>query len=252
MEKYKYLVVLTLALGFTAPLGSSTPYEQYLEEEVGQRAFGQKDWEKATDGLSYDEPASRKKRREEAEKRRRQGDRAGGERYESMRRQSGSTMDSELAAIILKSLAILIIAVVLIILLRAMLGLEAIPRNKKIERKASSGSPINLEDIEDNIHESDLEAYIRQALAEGNHALAIRLYYLAILKELSLRKAIRWKKEKTNRHYLMEMQQSPLAGAFAEATLIFEQAWYGGRQVGESEYRQMEPAFRSLMEKAKG
>lgn len=250
MKNIKYLALMVLGLGFAAPLEGGTPSEQYMEEDLGRHAFGRQDWEKATEGLSYEEPASRRKQREEAERQKRlEGERGGGESPGGPG--PGFSIDSGLGSAILKFLAILFLAVVLAILLRALLGLEAAPRNKKIRGPAGSG-PISLDDIEDSIHESDLEAYIRQAVAAGEYALAIRLYYLAILKELSLRKAIRWKKDKTNRQYLFELRQSPLAGPFAEATRFFEQAWYGGRAVGEGEYRLMEPRFRELVEKAKG
>ena len=249
MKSYKYVIALVLGLGLAPSVQGATPYEQYVEEDVNRRAFEQQDWKKAIEGLNYEEPASQKKRREEAEQRKRQEGQHG-ERYEAMRREPGFGMSSQLGSAILKFLAILLIAVVVAILLRAILGLEMAPRNKKIRRQGISG-PINLDEIEENIHETDLDAYIRQALAEGDYVLAIRLYYLAILKELSLKKAIRWKKDKTNRQYLQEMQQSALAVPFGEATRFFEQAWYGGRPVGESEYRQMEPTFRELVDKAK-
>ena len=63
---------------------------------------------------------------------------------------------------------------------------------------AHSGKGIN-EKIEENIHESDLDKFIKQAESEEKYNLAIRLYYLAIIKELSLGKLIKWKRNKTNR-----------------------------------------------------
>ena len=111
---------------------------------------------------------------------------------------------------------------------------------------------INLEKIEENLHRADLESFILQALKQEEYALALRLYYLSILKELSQRKAIHWKREKTNRQYVWEMRQSPLSGAFEEVTRIFEQAWYGGRQMDKREYQALEPKFRMLAGKVKG
>ena len=48
--------------------------------------------------------------------------------------------------------------------------------------------------FEEHIYESDLDRFIREATEQGNYALAIRLYYLAIIKELSLNRTILWKK----------------------------------------------------------
>ena len=111
---------------------------------------------------------------------------------------------------------------------------------------------LKLEKIEENLHRADLESFILQALKQEEYALALRLYYLSILKELSQRKAIHWKREKTNRQYVWEMRQSPLSGAFEEVTRIFEQAWYGGRQMDKREYQALEPKFRMLAGKVKG
>jgi hypothetical protein len=239
-----YYIFLSLFLA--VPLWGSSQSAPYQQEQVERRTFAQERWEKAVAGLNYDEPLSERKRREEEALRLEEAARAG---EEGARRQEPLMSEGAVEAI-LKILSILAGVVIIAILLRAALGLAPAPRNRKIGLRGQAGS-IRLEEIEENIHESDLDAYIQQALQQGDYTLAIRLYYLAILKELSLSKAIRWKKDKTNRQYLQEMQQSPLSEPFREVTRIFERAWYGSRPVGAGEYRQMEPKFRFLAEKAK-
>ena len=92
-----------------------------------------------------------------------------------------------------------------------------------------------------------MERFLRQALEKEDYGLAVRLYYLAILKELSLKKAIKWKKDKTNRDYQRELRQTKFAEAFSEVTYIFERAWYGRSQLRESDYKQIEPKFQRFI-----
>lgn len=224
------------------------PYGRYLKEQVGRQQFEKEDWEQAKEGLDFSEAAVKKKEAKPAEG---QEGGAGGQYERPPQERNSVQVDPELAAGILKFLAIFILAIVLALILRGVLGLESNPRNKKIAQEEEEGE-ISLEKIEENIHESDLEAYIRRALGQEAYALALRLYYLSILKELSLRKAIHWRREKTNRQYVQEMKKSPLAGAFEEVTRIFERAWYGGRELGRKEYQALEPKFRTLAGKVKG
>lgn len=118
-------------------------------------------------------------------------------------------------------------------------------KNKKVSNKV-----FTIEDIEDRIHESDLDRLLREALERKDYRLAIRIYYLAIIKELSLKELIRWKRDKTNREYLNEViaAKPELHGGFRETTIAFERAWYGDIEVGEQDYNSLSPRFRQFME----
>ncbi len=118
------------------------------------------------------------------------------------------------------------------------------PRNRQIAR---DGVEITLDNVEQYIHESDLDHFLREALAAGNYALAIRLYYLQVIKHFSETGAIRWSREKTNRDYLRETRNHRSADAFRVATRIYERVWYGNQPVDEAYYRHLEPSFRALL-----
>lgn len=118
------------------------------------------------------------------------------------------------------------------------------PRNKAIAR---DGVEITFDNLEDYLHETDLDRFLKQALADQNYALAIRVYYLQIIKDLSAKNAIHWSREKTNRDYLREMRQHPKASAFRDATQTFERVWYGNVNLTADTYRQIEPRFRQLL-----
>lgn len=114
---------------------------------------------------------------------------------------------------------------------------------KRKAKKITKTTSFDLEKIEENIHESDLDKFIKQAESEENYNLAIRLYYLAIIKELSLSKLIKWKKNKTNRSYLNELGSSPFRAGFKKATTIFERVWYGDGLLDQKDYLVLKPQF---------
>ena len=70
--------------------------------------------------------------------------------------------------------------------------------------------------------------------------MAVRLYYLSVLKELSVKNHIRWKRDKTNGAYLRELAGSPLFGTVQEVTLIFERVWYGKVELAKPDFDQLE------------
>lgn len=121
--------------------------------------------------------------------------------------------------------------------------LEA-PRNKQIAR---DGVEITLDNLDDYLHESDLDRFLREALAQGNYPLAVRLYYLQIIKNLSEKNAIRWSREKTNRDYLREMRGHPAAEQFREATRIYERVWYGNQSLSAGEFAALEPKMKGVL-----
>ncbi|MCK6691352.1 MAG: DUF4129 domain-containing protein [Thermoanaerobaculia bacterium] len=118
------------------------------------------------------------------------------------------------------------------------------PRNRRIAR---DGAEITLDNLDAYIHETDLERFLREALAQQNYPLAVRIYFLQIIKELSQNGAINWSKEKTNRDYLREMREHPLANPFREATRTFEYTWYGNMSLNRADFERLEPGFKALL-----
>lgn len=95
--------------------------------------------------------------------------------------------------------------------------------------RAPRRTALDYETLGENIHELDFPAQLRAAEEAGNLRLAVRLGYLAVLKQLSDRALIEWQPDKTNQAYLRELahQRPALRPAFAEATRQFEYVWYG-------------------------
>ncbi len=118
------------------------------------------------------------------------------------------------------------------------------PRNRTISR---DGTEITLANLDEYIHETDLDRFLREALAASNWPLAVRLYFLQSIKQLSEKEAIVWSKEKTNRDYLREMRGHRLATPFRDATRQYERVWYGNQPLTTEEFARLEPEFKALL-----
>jgi hypothetical protein len=111
---------------------------------------------------------------------------------------------------------------------------------------------LDLEKIEENLQEIELDPHIKKAIAQKQFALATRLYYLAIIKEMSAKSIIVWKKDKTNRAYLNETKDNKHFPKFKTMTGIYERVWYGDSPIDESAFMMIQPAFQDLLKILRG
>ncbi len=121
----------------------------------------------------------------------------------------------------------------------------------KKRRIADTSVKIDLEHIEENLEIAELDPLINQAIADENYTLAIRLYYLAILKELHIKGDIAWKKDKTNRIYVREMREHRFFEPFRTTTTVFERVWYGSQTIDENRFTLVQPDFQNLLKSLK-
>jgi hypothetical protein len=201
------------------------PYHPPPLEPLAARKMGQKQWNDASGGLDYSkdvpEPPKERKLRD--------FDDFDGFNWTSATQAWGSFF--QILAIIVAVAAIAF----------GIWRMLQTPRNKQI---SNDGIEITFDNLDDYLHETDLEHFLREALAQGNYPLAIRLYYLQAIKTLSEKNAIKWSREKTNRDYLHEMRGHPLAEQFREATRIFERVWYGNEPLSAAEFAALEPKMK--------
>jgi hypothetical protein len=100
--------------------------------------------------------------------------------------------------------------------------------NIKLFRKrpaaiSSDGSEIT----EETIFSFQYAKEIKQAIADQNYRLAIRLWYLRTLKDLAEQNIIQYKQDKTNSDYVNELHETPYYKNFFGLTRNFEYTWYG-------------------------
>ncbi len=219
-----------LSYGSLLPCQGSPPDDRYFDVPVERHPFDEQQRDKLTHDLDYSvAPADRDSSR--------------------LTRSTPPIQDNQAISGRLqegfKWVVIALSLVILLWLIWAILRASGLftPGFKKLAR--SETAPL-ADDIVDRLDETDLDAGIREALQRGQYNLAIRLYYLSILKALSQRQMIHWKKDKTNRAYLQEMRDHPLYSDFREITLLFETAWYGDRPVREADFIPARHRFESL------
>jgi glutaredoxin len=94
-----------------------------------------------------------------------------------------------------------------------------------------------LETIEENLLESDIDKFIKQALSQSNYRLALRLYYLKCIKELSIHNRVVWKKDKTNYEYLSELKNWEEQKTFQNITQNYERIWYGELTLEQADFK---------------
>lgn len=116
--------------------------------------------------------------------------------------------------------------------------------NVKIRKKGATlfSDHTSPEDVED----ADIEILLREALAQNNLRLAVRLYYIKLLKHLHREGFIRWEKNKTNRDYADELNANGFSPEFRRLSTAYEYVWYGERTPSMDEFRLLESNFKSL------
>ena len=109
--------------------------------------------------------------------------------------------------------------------------------------RKKTNNEIPYETLGENIHAIDFTDSIAEAITQKNYRLAVRLYYLKALKELTDREMIDWKINKTNRSYVYELNSPTLRPDFEQITLQFEYAWYGDFPVDETQFINIKNQF---------
>lgn len=211
----------------------ASPYaaaqEKYNREPMNRRDVDAEKWRKATDGIDYS------------------GDKIEERKRKKSKNSGGDYSGLGMAMLVFLKYFFIVGGILLIAFLIYRFVGEGNIFNDRSRKLGVSSEEIDLNNIEDNLETAELDPIIKKAIAAQNFPLAIRLYYLAILKELTLVGAITWKKDKTNRIYAQEMQPHRLMEDFRRVTSIFERVWYGDTVLEESGFQSIQPSFQNLL-----
>ena len=93
------------------------------------------------------------------------------------------------------------------------------------------------DEITEDIFAINYQKEIDKAAAQGNYRLAIRLMFLRLLKNMSEKSIIRYKQDKTNLDYLLELHPTNYYTHFFRITRNYEYSWYGQFNVSEGAYK---------------
>ncbi len=226
--------------------------EKYLRSEIVEKKFDESAWSNAIDGIDYSQQTPAEKKEDDL-------DEPDVEDEDDARSYDSEVISPprDMGAFwrgFFKFFLIALAVIVLAFIIANMVGAEGwslAPVNRKVKPKKNI--VVTLENIEENIYESDLDKFIREALEGENYAQAVRLYYLAIIKELSLKKWIKWKKDKTNRDYIRELSNTNFQNNFRNVTRMFEHVWYGKQELESSDFKSsIQPQLQEMLQSTQG
>ena len=222
-------MLLLISVSWTVWAGNAKDSKAYMEQTLEPKPFDEEQWKDATDGMDFIMEKEEEPAKEEGMTQKEYNDR--------------SAMTEFVFTSVVRWVLILFAILFLVFIIIKVIGADVlITKGKKIH-KLSELENMDEEDLE----LSDLEKLLKAAQTAGDHRKMIRIYYLMIIRQLSEQELIRWKKDKTNREYLREMQPHPHYGIFRDVTILFETVWYGDIDVKERDFALIGPKFTQLI-----
>jgi uncharacterized protein YxeA len=200
--------------------------KQYQEEKLPVKKFDEKKWKKIIGNTDYNEEPPEPEKKQKSDSR------------EPM---SFGNWDSDILRVIAY---VCIIGVIIFILYAVTKNIK--PSSPKLKLNHETDATAHVESIED----LDVNSLLRKTITDGNFRLAVRLYFLGLLKELNEQGIILWKKDKTNHDYLSELSNKDFYyDEVRKLTLAYEQVWYGEHRLTTESYQQLFAEFENLHQK---
>ena len=115
-----------------------------------------------------------------------------------------------------------------------------------IKNKTPKDAVIPFEPLAEDLNpatitKTELELRLEEAMRNEDYRECVRIYFLFAMKNLIERRWIFWKKERTNMHYIIEMQGRPGAYDFEQIVNIYDLVWYGDYELDKSTYAGIQP-----------
>ena len=154
---------------------------------------------------------------------------------------------SQLTDFAVKLAGVLVFLLVIFFIFKAILNKEG----KWIFGKSSQKNIISGADIENNIHNTDFGSLIKHAESDNDYRLAIRYYYLWLLKKMSNAGIIDYDVEKTNSDYQNEITSIKTKDEFNYTSYLYNYIWYGEFNVDIQEFQKAKHAFTTLFKSIK-
>jgi len=141
---------------------------------------------------------------------------------------------------------IAVIGLVVFLIIKILSNLNRNPNIKKQDISVES-----IQEIEEKLHEIDLDKLLEEAIQGKKFHIALRINFLIIIKLLSEQGAINWAKEKTNWEYYTEINDITIKDGFKAIIMIFEPVWYGEHFLTEEGFYVLQPSFSNYKNRLK-
>ncbi len=207
----------------------------YEEQHIERRAFDQKDWKNLSESLDYSGEAPKPKKPRERPT----------PEARDIPDPPSSSFDG------FPDMSPLFKALLLMLVVGALgWGIYTFLNNNELSFGAASPETeeeeedlTNIVRLEEELDRRNVDPYLLKAEQEENYHLAVRLHFLALLKQMNEQRLIHWKKDRTNRAYLNQVRGQEYYSTFRELTLTFERVWYGNYHPSVEEYRSIRTQF---------
>lgn len=136
-----------------------------------------------------------------------------------------------------KTIGIIIVMILVIFLIYQII------KNSKSSAKEVKIHSIDKEWNPTIISKTELELLLEKAIEEENYRECVRIYFNFILKELIKKGWIKWKKEKTNYNYILEMKSRSNSFQFEECVRIYDLIWYGEYLLSKEHFEEIQPVL---------
>ena len=146
-------------------------------------------------------------------------------------------------AILFRIIAVLVVIILIYFIARALTKQEG----RWIFGKNANKKTLFYSDAEKNIHLLDLEKLITESIEAGERRIAIRYYYLWLLKVMAQNNYIEWDIEKTNSDYLYELYNPAHKEEFTYLSYLYNYIWYGEFEIDDAKFRKTENRFKKAL-----
>lgn len=160
---------------------------------------------------------------------------------------SGDGQASSFTEVALKIFYVVVFLLVVYFVFRAIINKEG----TWVFGKSSEKNIVPVTDIENNIHVADFKSLIEIAESENNYRLAVRYYYLWLLRSLTNAQLIDYDVEKTDSDYLYELQSKTNRDQFSYTSYLYNYIWYGEFDVNTQQFDKAKHAFTTFINNVK-
>ncbi len=117
--------------------------------------------------------------------------------------------------------------------------------------KSDNHPDVLLHEEEKIIRSENIEDLIFKAVQDQDYRLAVRYYYLLLLKLLNKKGIIHYEFQKTNSEYLSEIKEIDFKESLQRSMRIYDFLWYGNFSINKIEYERAESSFKKLQNNLK-
>lgn len=143
---------------------------------------------------------------------------------------------------ILLALPYIVAGLVLFLLFKFFLKVNS----NAIVSNSKNKSVVTITEDEELIKNKDISKLIAKAIENKNYRLAVRYYYLQLLKQLEEKEIITWEQQKTNEDYATEINEVNLKLSFKKLTKLYDFIWYGSFDINELEFTKVSSDFENV------